>query len=173
MKKFRMIFLGLLLVLVQTTAQAQDSAFKENPPVNSSLPQSPQQMALPSAIQWSASSKEATDKAKQENKAVILLFTGSDWCEWCKKMNKEVFEDPEFIRLTGNRFVFVELDFPMNKILPLDMAEQNAQLKYKYGITGYPTVVVLDSNGNFVAETGYRPGGGRAYAEYLLGLIQK
>lgn len=126
-----------------------------------------------SQIHWYTNYSEALQVAKKDHKHLLLFFTGSDWCGWCKKIQSEVFSDADFIRMAGDKFVFVEVDFPMNKMLPLNIADQNAQLKHKYGITGYPTLVVIRPDETFVAETGYRPGGGRANAEYLLSLIQK
>ena len=98
---------------------------------------------------------------------MLLFFTGSDWCGWCKKMDKEVFESSAFAQEVGNKFVFVMLDFPMNSKLPEGEQRQNAQLKQRYGVTGYPTVVIVDSKGGFIGETGYRSGGGKAYAQWL------
>jgi thiol-disulfide isomerase/thioredoxin len=130
------------------------------------------QSQIPGQIQWLMNYQQAVGAAKQQSRYILLFFTGSDWCGWCKKMESEVFSDPAFANAVSSKFVFVEVDFPMNKALPSDIAQQNAQLKQQYGITGYPTVVILDSNQNFVAETGYRPGGGREYANYLMGLVQ-
>lgn len=125
-----------------------------------------------SGIQWYTNYDSAVAKAKQANKPLLLFFTGSDWCGWCKKMDSEVFDNADFIKDAGSSYVFVEVDFPMNKQLPADQQQQNALLKQKYGVTGYPTIVLLDASGNFIAETGYRPGGGKAYAAYLKELVQ-
>ncbi|MCH9627455.1 MAG: Disulfide bond reductase DsbH [Chlamydiales bacterium] len=125
-----------------------------------------------SQIKWFTRYSEAAAAAKQEKKPMLLFFTGSDWCGWCKKMHQEVFASPEFAKEVGNNFVFVEIDFPMNKPLPTDQQQENNQLKQKYGVTGYPTIIILDASGNFVAETGYRPGGGKAYADYLKQLLK-
>lgn len=123
-------------------------------------------------INWFTDYSQATAAAKKQNKPMILFFTGSDWCGWCKKMVQEVFKSPEFAQEVGNDFIFVDVDFPMNQQLAANITQQNAQLKQQYGVTGYPTLIILDSNQNFVAETGYRPGGGKAYADYLKQLIQ-
>lgn len=123
-------------------------------------------------IRWYTSYSEAAAVAKKENKPLLLFFTGSDWCGWCKKMHQEVFSSSEFAQSVGNNFIFVEVDFPMNKPLPSAQQQENNQLKQKYGITGYPTIIILDPNGNFIAETGYRPGGGKAYADYLKQLLK-
>ena len=118
-------------------------------------------------IQWFTNYSQGVAAAKQQNKPILLFFTGSDWCGWCKKMESEIFNSADFAQAAGNRFVFVELDFPMNTKQPDDLAAQNAALKKKYSITGFPTVVILDPNENFIAETGYQAGGGKAYADYL------
>lgn len=135
--------------------------------------QSGQVQQSQSQLRWYTNYNQAAQAAQSENKPIVLFFTGSDWCGWCKKIHQEVFSSPDFAQAVGNQFVFVEVDFPMNSQLPADQAQQNANLKQKYGITGYPTIVVLDSRGNFIAETGYRPGGGRAYADYLRQLVQQ
>ena len=123
-------------------------------------------------ITWTTNYQQAVSQAQQGNKHIFLFFTGSDWCGWCKKFENEALSTPQFAQGVGERFVFVEVDFPMSKALPADLQKQNADLKKKYGVTGYPTVVILDSAQNFVAETGYRPGGGKAYADYLLQFIK-
>ncbi|MCH9610646.1 MAG: Thiol:disulfide interchange protein DsbD [Chlamydiales bacterium] len=116
---------------------------------------------------WMDNYEQAMKNAEQQHKPVILYFTGSDWCGWCKKMDQEVFSSPAFAAAVGQKFVFVKVDFPMNSKLPEAQARQNAQLKQRYGVTGYPTVVIVDSKGGFIGETGYRAGGGKAYAQWL------
>lgn len=128
--------------------------------------------ATVSQINWYTNYAQAVQDASKTHKPILMFFTGSDWCGWCKKMQQEIFSSPDFASQVGSSFVFVEIDFPMNQQLPPDQAQQNTQLKQKYGVTGYPTVIILDSNENFIAETGYRPGGGKAYADYLKQLLQ-
>lgn len=128
--------------------------------------------AASSQLKWYTNYNEAASAAKSANKPLILFFTGSDWCGWCKKMHQEVFASPDFAKAVGNDFIFVELDFPMNKPLPAAQSQENNRLKQKFGVTGYPTIIVLDPSGNFIAETGYRPGGGKSYADYLKQLIK-
>ena len=123
-------------------------------------------------INWYTNYSVAAAAAKKDNKPLLLFFTGSDWCGWCKKMDQEVFASPDFAKAVGNDFNFVEVDFPMNKPLPPEQQQENNRLKKKYGVTGYPTIIILDSSGNFIAETGYRPGGGKAYVEYLKQLLK-
>ena len=118
-------------------------------------------------VTWVDNFEQAMQSASKSNKPIILYFTGSDWCGWCKKMDQEVFSSPAFAEEVGHKFVFVKVDFPMNSKLPEAQARQNAQLKQRYGVTGYPTIVIVDSKGGFIGETGYRSGGGKAYAQWL------
>lgn len=119
------------------------------------------------SIKWYTNFDEASSLAARQKKPILLYFTGSDWCGWCKKLDQEVFSTSDFAQAMQDRFVFVKLDFPMNSRLPENEMRQNAQLKQKYGVTGYPTVVLVDHDGRFIGETGYRSGGGKAYAQWL------
>lgn len=129
-------------------------------------------MQTASSLQWYTDYQTAEGVAKKQQKPMLLYFTGSDWCGWCKKMDQEIFASPDFISDAGDKFVFVDLDFPMNKKLPQNETEQNARLKQRYGVTGYPTIIILDANGGFIGQTGYRAGGGKAFATYLQTFLQ-
>ena len=114
-------------------------------------------------LQWMTDLSKAQAKAKAENKLVMLDFTGSDWCGWCIKLNKEVFSKPEFSEYAKKNLVLVEVDFPRQKQQSADQKKANQALQKKYNIEGYPTIIVLDANGKKVAETGYVPGGPKAF----------
>lgn len=120
-----------------------------------------------SNISWNSNYKDAVVEAGKNNKPILLFFTGSDWCKWCQKMQEEVFASSDFVSEVGDKFIFVEVDFPMNKELPKDQKEQNDQLRKKYNINSFPTIIVLSSRGDFLAESGYQYGGGKKYSEYL------
>ena len=116
---------------------------------------------------WVTDQPKALEKAKAEKKLVLMDFTGSDWCGWCMKLDKEVFSTPEFQKYAQANLVLLELDFPHKKVLPPALKSQNAALEQKYGIQGYPTIVVLDAQGNKVGELGYQPGGPQAFIAEL------
>jgi protein disulfide-isomerase len=118
-------------------------------------------------LQWMTDLPKAQEKAKAENKLVLMDFTGSDWCPWCVKLNKEVFSTPEFIEYANKNLVPVEVDFPNKKKQPAELKAANKALQKKFEIKGYPTVVVLDADGNKVGETGYEPGGPKAFIAQL------
>ena len=117
---------------------------------------------------------EALAKAKAEGKLVYACFSGSDWCYWCKKLEKEVLSDPLFVAGVMDDYVLVFIDSPENKALLSDRAKaENEKLTKKYGIRGFPTALILDGNGKKIGKTGYRQGGAAKYAEYLMGFRKK
>ena len=117
---------------------------------------------------------EALVKAKAEGKLVYACFSGSDWCYWCKKLEKEVLSDPLFVANVMDDYVLVFIDSPENKALLSNRAKaENEKLTKKYGIRGFPTALILDGNGNRIGKTGYRQGGAVKYAEHLMGFRKK
>ena len=118
-------------------------------------------------LQWLTDLPKAEAKAKAENKLIMMDFTGSDWCPWCIKLDKEVFSTPEFIQYAGKNIVPVKVDFPRAKKQSAELKKANQQLQEKYKIEGYPTVVVLDKNGKKVGELGYEAGGPKPFIEKL------
>jgi thiol-disulfide isomerase/thioredoxin len=123
------------------------------------------------AAGWSDDFDAALATAKAQNRFVLLDFTGSDWCGWCIKLDQEVFSKKEFKKFADERLVCVEVDFPAKKKLSSGVQKQNEGLKQRFGIRGYPTIIVLDPNGEQVAKTGYKAGGAEAYVEHLKTLI--
>jgi len=93
---------------------------------------------------WSDDLDKALEKAKAENKAVLVEFTGSDWCPPCKMMRAEVFSKDEFVEAAAKKFILVEIDFPNGDP---DLQKKNQPLAEKYKIEGFPTVILLNSAG--------------------------
>jgi protein disulfide-isomerase len=124
-------------------------------------------------VNWMTDAAAAQTRAKAEKKLVMLDFTGSDWCGWCIKLNKEVFSTPEFATYAKANLVAVEVDFPQKKKLSDAQKKQNQALADKYKIEGYPTIIVLNSDGKKVGELGYQPGGPKAFIASLEKLKSK
>jgi protein disulfide-isomerase len=116
---------------------------------------------------WETNYEKALATAKTEKKMVLLDFTGSDWCGWCIKLDKEVFSKPAFKKYAKENLVLVELDFPQNKHQTKKIEEQNAALAKQYGIKGYPTIIILNSEGQQVGKLGYLEGGPDAFIAEL------
>ena len=117
---------------------------------------------------WVDNQPKALEKAKAEKKMVLMDFTGSDWCGWCMKMDKEVFNTPEFKDFAKDNLVLVELDFPHQKYINPQTKKQNADLQNQYKVQGFPTLVVLDADGKELKTFGgYQEGGAKAFIEQL------
>ena len=116
---------------------------------------------------WLTNYKEAQEEAKANKKLVLLNFTGSDWCGWCIRLDREVFTKPEFQEYAKKKLVLLEVDFPRARQLSAAEKSQNEELAQKYQIQGFPTIVVLDGEGRMVGELGYTPGGPSAFIAEL------
>lgn len=108
---------------------------------------------------WLTSYDEAIKESKKTGKPILADFTGSDWCYWCKRLDKEVFETAEFKTWAKQNVVLLYLDFPQKTKLSAKLTEQNSKLAEKFKIRGYPTVLVIDSKGTKKGELGYMEGG--------------
>ncbi len=93
---------------------------------------------------WETDVDAAIALAKKEDKAVMLEFTGSDWCPPCIMMAKKVFSKEEFFKNASEDYVLVHLDFPNGD---KELKEKNEPYAEKYEIEGFPTVILLDSDG--------------------------
>jgi thioredoxin-related protein len=116
---------------------------------------------------WITSYDQGQQEAQVSHKLMLLDFTGSDWCGWCKLLDKEVFSQPQFKEYASKNLVLVEVDFPRRKRLADDLRTQNVQLMNRYQIQGFPTIVLINGNGEKVGELGYIEGGPAAFIAEL------
>lgn len=123
--------------------------------------------------EWLTDFNKAKKEAVEKNLPILADFSGSDWCGWCIKLDKEVFSQKEFKAFAKDRVVLFLADFPRAKELAAEVKAQNEQLMQTYGVQGFPTVLLLDAGGKVIARTGYRRGGATAYVDYLKELLTK
>ncbi|MDB6172720.1 MAG: thioredoxin [Chthoniobacteraceae bacterium] len=123
--------------------------------------------ALLAAGGWDDDYSKALTQAKAEKKMVLLDFTGSDWCGWCMKLGKEVFSKKEFKDYAKGNLVLVEVDFPQGKRQSKKLKDQNEKLKGEFAIHGYPTIIMLDSEGKKIGQLGYMEGGAEPFIAAL------
>jgi len=117
---------------------------------------------------WLNDYKKAQQEAKASNKFLLLDFTGSDWCGWCKKFDKEILSQSQFKDYARENLVLVELDFPRAKQQSPELRKQNQDLAYQYQVQGFPTIVVLDGDGQKLWQyDGYFPDGPAAFIAQL------
>lgn len=121
---------------------------------------------------WMTDFEKAKEKAKAENKHILIDFSGSDWCGWCIKLDKEVFSKTAFKEYAKDNLVLVLADFPSDKSKQSkELKAQNDKLAKEFGVRGFPTVYVLNPEGKTLAKTGYRDGGPEAYVAHIKEII--
>jgi len=118
-------------------------------------------------LNWETDMNVSISQSMSTGKPILLFFTGSDWCGWCIRLQKEVFKTAEFSKWANENVILMEVDFPRTKVLNEKLRQQNAQLQTSFGVRGYPTVFIVsptsDENGkvslNTLHKTGYEQGG--------------
>ena len=111
------------------------------------------------AQEWQTDIDVAKKIASNENKPIILVFQGSDWCAPCIKLEREIWSTETFKKYAKKHYVMLKADFPRRKKNALSAAQgkANAKLAEKYNKNGiFPFVVVLNSKGEVLGETGYK-----------------
>lgn len=131
-------------------------------------------IALAGGDGWLTDWEAAKAKSKAENKPILINLTGSDWCGWCIKIEKNVFSKKEFKDFAAKNLILMEADFPRKKKQPAALKKQNAKLEKAYLNRGYPTVLLLDSDGKKLSgDLGELEGGVDGYIKTITGLIEK
>jgi thioredoxin-related protein len=118
---------------------------------------------------WLTDYEQAKKQAGETNKLVLINFTGSDWCPPCIMLKRQVFSQPEFNEYAERNLVLLEIDFPRRKPQSKEQAFANQQLARRFGIDGFPTIVVLNATGKVVGQLGYMSGG----PERFIGELEK
>ncbi len=111
------------------------------------------------AQNWKTNLNEAKTEAARDNKNIILVFSGSDWCGPCIKLDKTIWQSEQFKKEAQKKWIMVRADFPKKKANQLspELTESNNQLAEKYNPNGdFPLVVLIDKNGKVIAKTGYK-----------------
>lgn len=129
-------------------------------------------------LKWFTNVKEAVAIGNKEKKPLMLFFTGSDWCGWCIRLQKEVLKTPEFAKWAKENVILVELDYPRKQYQSEEIRRQNAELQQAFGVQGYPTVffakgVTKNGKTNFegLGSTGYVAGGPSAWLAVANGFL--
>ncbi|MBN2429913.1 MAG: thioredoxin family protein [Acidobacteria bacterium] len=124
---------------------------------------------------WTQDYDAAIKLAQEKNLPIMVMYTGSDWCGWCKLMDKQVFSKPEFYQFAEKNIILVSLDYPRDKsLVPEKYQERNQRLLRERNIMGLPTYVILQADGR--TELG-RLGAGRdktveSFVQEVKNLIQ-
>ncbi len=121
------------------------------------------------ASAWLTDFSMAKKTAKTEDKKILALFTGSDWCPMCMLLAKKTFSQPAFQAYAAENLVLLELDFPQYKPQSEALKKQNAKLAFKYDHDQFfPTLILLDSKGEEITRiSGRVPGGPAGFIKWV------
>jgi thioredoxin-related protein len=160
------VIVGALLALpgCGRRSESVDSPSTEATP---STQTAPSNQTTPSKPGWITSYEQGQQEAKANNKLVLLDFTGSDWCGWCILLDREVFSKPQFKEYASKNLVLVEVDFPKMKPMSDEIRAKNVRLAIHYQVQAFPTIIVLNGDGQVVGALGYMQGGPDAFIAVL------
>ncbi len=99
------------------------------------------------AAEWMTDFEAAKQKAAAENKAILMDFTGSDWCGPCMHLKSAVLDTPAFEAYAKDKFVLMEVDMPRNPDFDPELRRRNEEIGQKYGVQAFPTLMVLSADG--------------------------
>ncbi len=125
--------------------------------------------------QWETDFEKAKELATEENKPIVLVFQGSDWCAPCIKLNREIWSTDAFKKYALNNYIMLQADFPRKKrnALSETQSKANAKLAETYNRKGiFPFVVVLDSDGKVLGKTGYKKTTPEKYIKEINALVK-
>jgi protein disulfide-isomerase len=117
---------------------------------------------------WVTRIEEAYRLAQEDDKNILINFTGSDWCQWCLRLREEVFTQQEFLDYAEEHLVLLFVDSPAAVQQSQDQISHNQQLQALLGVRGFPTLWLLDKDLNPLLYTsGYQRGGAEFYIDFL------
>ena len=123
---------------------------------------------------WVTGYDAAVKLAVETKRPILVLFTGSDWCPWCIKLDKEMLSNQQFKDWAKDNVVLLYLDFPQNKKLSASQVKTNNDLKTKYGCDGFPSMYLINEKGEKYDWTlGYSKDGFDVWMKYLTSSVAK
>jgi len=150
---------GVVVEVKAATPQDSRQNVQATPPKTQRAPAKHPQVYTPPEGGWYTDPSEAAQLAKAAGRPLFMLFTGSDWCIWCKRLEGEILGTEEFRKFASEKLVLLKLDFPKANPQSDEVKARNRAIMQKFGVQGFPTVLVFDAEGNLVKQMGYQKGG--------------
>lgn len=116
---------------------------------------------------WLVNFEEAFKLSEASGKPIMANFTGSDWCGWCKRLDKSVFHQSGFDKWAKDNVILLELDFPKRFRVPQTVAQQNNGLKQAFGVRGFPTIWLFDADKDDTGRFNFQKLGKMGYTKTL------
>jgi thioredoxin-related protein len=108
---------------------------------------------------WTDNIEAAQQFSRETRRPILALFTGSDWCHFCQQLEAKVLSTSAFREAVSGKYILLYLDFPRKKTVPKDVLAQRTRLAQKYGVRGYPTLVVLINGDQYLDRiSGFKSG---------------
>lgn len=127
------------------------------------------------AQEWKTDFEVAKNEASIQNKTILLVFSGSDWCGPCIKLDRDIWQSAEFKEFAKNNLIMERADFPkkkQNQLAP-ELKKKNQDLAEKYNKDGlFPLVVILDKNGKILGKTGFKNVSPQEYSTLIKSFIK-
>lgn len=120
---------------------------------------------------WSTDFEQAKKTAVARNLPILMNFAASDWCVWCQRLDAEVLAQKTFKDYAKDNLVLFLADFSERAKQTNEVRKQNLKLQSSYRVCGYPTVILVNAQGEETARSGYLEGGAEAYVAHLKGLL--
>uniref|UniRef100_UPI0040498C09 thioredoxin family protein n=1 Tax=Flavobacterium sp. TaxID=239 RepID=UPI0040498C09 len=108
---------------------------------------------------WKLDFEAAKKLANDENKNIIIVFSGSDWCAPCIKLDRNIWQSQAFKKQATENWIIVKADFPRKKANQLEEKQtaKNRKLAEKYNMEGsFPLVIVADKSGKVLGKMGFK-----------------
>ena len=143
----KLIYLGLFIYLPFTSCSQKNNT--TSPIAENNKLAIPQEKVISNPANnsgWLINYEDVYNQSIEQNKPIMANFTGSDWCGWCKKLKKAVFDTETFKKWAEQNVILFELDYPRRTPQDSNIKQQNANLQRTFGqlVRGFPTVLIFD-----------------------------
>lgn len=118
-------------------------------------------------IHWKNNLQEAVQASREQSKPILVLFTGTNWCTACVKLEGEVISHPQFAEALAQKFIFLKAEFPDSSARAMNSSPYK-ELKDRFNVSLFPTMIVIDAAQNKLFAVNYNGGGVNIYTSEFL-----
>ncbi len=119
---------------------------------------------------WFDDFEAAQAAAQATNRCILVLITGSDWCGWCKVLHEEVLDRKQFCNFASKALILYYADLPKKlPNFPKELKDKNEELRKQFKVSGYPTSVIIDAEGNELGKVS----GAKDHYNKILEILRK
>lgn len=127
---------------------------------------------LAGQLNWQPNYNAAVSSARSSAKPILILFTGTNWCPACIKLERDVLTKPEFAQIVGDKFIFLKAEFPSNSADAIQASPFKFLLD-RYRVEGFPTMIVINPDGQVLFTVNYQAKGPNEYANEMINKLSQ